>query len=175
MWYNSGTMTKGPEGEQNTYKYRYTRKSSSLIAETEEPNPLYDSHQDAKLDVWWQTDVEPLIAAKVEIFGPDQGSIAATRAGQRVERESHEMEEDYAANELKEALAGGKTRGFSAKKIAERAKRTGRELGSSTGKTSLIRNFLGGEFIDILGESYTLSRRYRAKLKTSMLRNKLQI
>ena len=104
----------------------------------------------------------------------DQGARVAVRAGMNVEIESHEMEEDQAANELRKALAESQGYHFPIDGIMNMAKKQARELEYQSGRTGWTRGFLM-EFIGILVEVRNISQKRRNLLEASILQRKMEI
>lgn len=145
-----------------------------LIIDGTTPNPFYTVERNEWLNKWWERDVAGPFRAKAQMWITDQGARAALRAGMNVEGESHEMEEDQAASDLRKALAESYGYHFSIDGIMERAKRAARELEYQSGRTGWSREFLM-EFVGILAEVRNISQRRRDWLEASILQHKMEV
>lgn len=162
-----------PKKERQNFGYQPTQQGRLIIDGTT-PNPLYVVERNERLNKWWERDVAMPFRAKAQIWMTDQGAKAAVRAGMNVEIESHEMEEDQAANELRKALSESQGYHFPIDKIVERAKKEARELEYLSGRTGWTRGLLM-EFIETLAEVRNISQKRRAWLEASILQRKMEI
>ena len=145
-----------------------------LIIDGATPNPLYAVERNERLIKWWGRDVAGPFRAKAQMWMTDQGVKVALRAGMNVEGESHEMEEDQAASELRKALAESQGYHFPIDSIMERAKKEARELEYQSGRTGWTRGFLM-DFVGILAEARNISQKRRVWLEASILQRKMEI
>ncbi len=167
-------MTARSEQESRSrYRYRTTRRGGLMI-DSYQPNLLYDSEKDRQLDAWWNRDVVNYFDNKLQTWMSEQGARIATNAGMNVERESHEMAENTAAESLIDVLASSNGYHFEVSKIMEKAKRHVRNLINISGLDSRATGFLL-DFADIVGEARNLSETHTKQLKSSVLQRKLQI